>query len=72
MDFLLEWYMDADRRQTVLEVIALCSSFSISTRHVRHMFKLLQTDEVSEDDKLGLVRMLTNAVPVAAFTSTNR
>ena len=61
MDFLLEWYMDADRRQTVLEVIALCSSFSISTRHVRHMFKLLQTDEVSEDDKLGLVRMLTNA-----------
>jgi len=61
MDFLLEWFMDTDRRQTVLEVIALCSSFSISTKHVRHMFKLLQTDEISEDDKLRLVRMLTNA-----------
>ena len=61
-DFLLQLFeVDEDRRQAVLELIALCSSFSISTKHVRKMFELLQGDTITAEDKLQLLRVLQNS-----------
>lgn len=61
LDFCLQWYVDANRRQAVLEVIALCSSFSMSTKHVRQIFRLLQGDSISADDQLQLLRVLQHS-----------
>ena len=61
LDFCLQWYVDANRRQAVLEVIALCSSFSMSTKHVRQIFRLLQGDAIPADDQLQLLRVLQHS-----------
>ena len=62
LDFFLEWYTDAAaHRESLLEVIQLCSSFSMSTKHVRHIFQLLKSDKVSSEDHLKLIKLLQHS-----------
>mmetsp|Transcript_7408 Transcript_7408/g.24883 ORF Transcript_7408/g.24883 Transcript_7408/m.24883 type:complete len:2990 (-) Transcript_7408:33-9002(-) len=62
LDFFLGWYTDAEaHRESLLEVIRLCSSFSMSTKQVRHIFQLLKSDEVSSRDHLKLIQLLQHS-----------
>jgi len=62
LDYFLDWYTDDEvHRELLLDVIELCSSFSMSTKNVRHIFQLLKGDKVSSNDKLKLLKLLQNS-----------
>lgn len=62
LDFLIQLYSTDDtRRQAVLELIGYCSTFSLSTKHVRRVFEVLQGESVGTDDKMQILRILQNS-----------